>query len=209
MKHTLSVFDGFTPDFLKIRQQALDAGFGTQTGPDGLEYTGICPLEAPELIEGIEKAIAHKIVPKLSCFRLNLAGEKPHSWIHSDDICAQYASVLYMNLPKQCQGGTAFWRHKGIGVDSMPTEEDVQSCGFDTKWFCNMMQKEWNDLTWWEQSGFVGMKSNRLLVYPTSMFHSRYPFEPFGSTPEDGRLIWVCFFDIAPVTGLTNQVETI
>lgn len=196
MNHSLSVFDNFSPDLLKIRAQVLGTGFGTQKGPDGLDYTGICPLDAPELVDGISQAIHHKVVPKLSCFRLNLAGEKPHSWIHSDDICAQYASVLYMNLPGTEQGGTAFWKHQGIGIDKMPTEAEILNCGFQPKWFCDMMQKEWNDLTYWQQSGFVGMKWNRLLVYPTSMFHSRYPFEPFGTTPQDGRMIWVCFFDI-------------
>ncbi len=197
MKHTLSVYDNFSPDLVSIRGQVLAAGFGTQKGPDGLDYTGICPLDAPELVDGISKAIGTKIIPRLSCFRLNLKGEKPHSWIHSDDICAQYASVLYLNLPNQCQGGTAFWKHTGLGIDAMPTEAELNAVGYNPKWFCDMMQKEWNDLTYWQQSGFVGMKWNRLLIYPTSMFHSRYPFEPFGTTPEDGRLIWVCFFDIA------------
>lgn len=198
MKNTLSVFDNFSPELASIRESVIKTGFGTETGPDGLEYTGICPLDCPQLVDGISAAIGAKIIPRLSVFRLNLQGEKPHSWIHSDDICAQYASVLYMNLPGQCQGGTAFWKHTGIGIDAMPNEAEVTACGYSIKWFCDMMQKEWNDLTYWEQSGFVGMKWNRLLTYPTSMFHSRYPFEPFGTTPEDGRLIWVCFYDIAP-----------
>lgn len=196
MKHILSVFDNFSPNLLKFRQQVLGAGFGTQKGPDGADYTGICKVDDKELSDGIGQAIHHQIVPKLSCFRLNVEGDKLHSFIHSDDICAQYASVLYMNLPGTEQGGTAFWKHTGLNIDAMPSAQDIQACAYRPDWFCGMMQKEWNDLSYWQQAGFVGMKWNRLLVYPTSMFHSRYPFEPFGTTPQDGRLIWVCFFDI-------------
>lgn len=199
MKQTLAVIDNLHPDLLTIRNDVINSGFGTQQGPDGADYTGIAKMETPQsLIDALSAAVGRKIIPRLSCFRLNLAGEKPHSWIHSDDICAQYASVLYLNLPHQCQGGTAFWKHSGLGIDSMPSEPEIVACGYDPKWFYAMMLKEWKDLTYWQQSGFVGMKWNRLLTYPTSMFHSRYPFEPFGATPEDGRLIWVCFYDLEP-----------
>jgi hypothetical protein len=48
----------------------------------------------------------------------------------------------------------------------------------------------------WEQIALAPMQFNRFITYPTSYFHSRFPHEAFGAGPADGRLIWVCFFDI-------------
>jgi hypothetical protein len=44
-------------------------------------------------------------------------------------------------------------------------------------------------------TALLPMRFNRFLTYPTCFFHSRYPFEAFGNAPENGRLVWVCFFD--------------
>ena len=196
MKKSMIVVDDFSPDALSIRDTVVAEGFGTEKGPDGLDYTGINQHQFPQLIALLEKAVERKVLPRLSCFRLNLAGENPHSWIHSDDICAKYASVLYLNLPGQCQGGTAFWTHTGLGIDRMPSAEDLKRAGYSESWFCTMMKREWNDLTFWKQNSFVGMKFNRFITYPTSLFHSRFPFDPFGTSAVDGRLIWVCFYDV-------------
>jgi hypothetical protein len=59
-----------------------------------------------------------------------------------------------------------------------------------------MMTREWKNLKPWKQTGFVPMQFNRFITYPTCFFHSRFPFEAFGTGPEDGRLIWICFYDI-------------
>lgn len=194
---TLLQVDDFAPDAEQIRRDVIAGGFSTETGPDGCEYTGISKYEVPHWDDLISQAIGRPITRKLAVFRQNLAGEMPHSWIHSDDICAQYASVLYLNPPQQCQGGTAFWRHTGLGLDRMPSGDFLAQAGeTHARWFLSMMNREWRDLTFWEQCGFVGMKFNRFITYPTSMFHSRYPFEGFGTTSEDGRLVWACFYDV-------------
>lgn len=196
MQSTLIQVDDFAPDIEEVRKAVIAGGFATEVGPDGIEYTGISKHEVPHWYELISQAIGKPIIPRLSCFRLNLAGELPHSWLHSDEICAEYASVLYLNQPHQCKGGTAFWRHSALNMDSMPPSEDVIRMGLNPHWFAAMMSREWKDLMFWEQAGFVAMKSNRFITYPTRMFHSRYPFEGFGSGPEDGRLIWACFYSI-------------
>ena len=193
---TLIQFDDFASDAAAVRESVISGEFSTETGPDGGEYTGISKFAVPEWHNRISFTVKKKITPKLSCFRLNLKGELPHSWVHSDEICAQYASVLYLNPPHQCQGGTAFWRHAGLNIDRMPALQDVSKLGLKGDWFFYMMNREWKDLTFWEQAGFVAMKWNRFITYPTSLFHSRYPFEAFGEGPQDGRLIWVCFYDI-------------
>lgn len=189
-------FDDFAPDAKEIRQKVIDGGFTSETGPDGATYTGICKLQVFEWFDRIAEIVGSPIVPKLSCFRLNLAGEKPHSWVHSDDICAKYASVLYLNLPEQCSGGTAFWKHDALGLDRLPPKEALAPQGINPDAFYKLIEREWKDLTFWKQTALIEMKFNRFVTYPTCLFHSRYPFEAFGSGPKDGRLIWVCFYDL-------------
>jgi len=189
-------FDDFAADAQKIREAVVAGSFGEYQGPDGAMYTGISDYPVPQWKERIAELIGRPIAPKLSCFRINYAGEMPHSWVHSDDICAKYASVLYLNPPEQCQGGTAFWRHEGLRLEALPTREQLESTGTHADWFYAMMTREWKDLTFWKQTGFVPMQWNRFITYPTCLFHSRFPFEGFGKSPQDGRLIWICFYDL-------------
>lgn len=189
-------FDDFTADLASVRAAVIDGAFATHTGPDGAQYTGISTYPVPHFYEQIAKCIGKPIAPRLSCFRLNLEGELPHSWVHSDDICAEYASVLYLNLPEQCKGGTAFWMHKVLEIDRLPARKELTSQGVDDVAFYSAMDADWKDLWLWEQVNMVPMKWNRFVTYPTSLFHSRFPFEGFGSNPLDGRLIWICFYDL-------------
>jgi uncharacterized protein DUF6445 len=188
--------DDFAPDLPAVRAAVIRGEFSTHTGPDGAEYTGINLHPVPQFYERISQLLGAKITPKLSCFRMNLAGEMPHSWVHSDDICAQFATVLYLNPPEQCQGGTAFWKHKTRGIDRLPSKAELAARGEDADAFYRLMDQEWKELQHWERVQFVPMKFNRFITYPTSLFHSRFPFEGFGHGPQDGRLIWICFYDV-------------
>lgn len=188
-------FDNFAPDAEAARNAVIANGFTTETGPDGAKYTGISKYQVSHWFGLIAEAIQCEIEPKISCFRMNLAGELPHSWVHSDDICAKYASVLYLNPPEQCAGGTAFWKHEALGIDHLPTKQELAAAGTHADWFYDMMSREWKVLTYWKQINFVPMQWNRFITYPTSLFHSRFPFEGFGTGPADGRLIWICFYD--------------
>lgn len=188
--------DNFTPDLQAVRDSVINGAFTTETGPDGAKYTGISQFPVPHWYERIAYFIGHRITPRLSCFRLNLAGELPHSWVHSDDICAQFASVLYLNKPEHCWGGTAFWQHTIKHIDRLPSKAELTGQNIDADAFYKSMDKEWKQLFLWDQIGFVPMRFNRFITYPTCLFHSRFPFEAFGKGPEDGRLIWICFYDL-------------
>jgi hypothetical protein len=185
-------FDNFALDAPEVRDAVVSGGFATEKGPDGAMYTGISRHPVPQWYDRISDFIGLPITPRLSCFRLNLAGELPHSWVHSDDICARFASVLYLNLPWQCRGGTAFWKHRTLGIYGLPPKDTLE----DWQQFYRMIEGEWKKQDVWEQTTYVAMKFNRFITYPTSLFHSRFPFEGFGSGPSDGRLIWICFYDL-------------
>lgn len=190
------VRDDFAPDLSEVRQMVVNGPFSTERGPDGAIYTGISEYPVPHWYDLISRLRGKNIVPKLSCFRLNLAGELPHSWVHSDDICARYASVLYLNTPEQCQGGTAFWKHVLLDADHLLNEKELLERGLNKDLYLCGMSRDWKDLSLWKQVDLVPMRWNRFVTYPTCLFHSRFPFEAFGKGPEDGRLIWICFYDL-------------
>lgn len=189
--------DDFATDAEKVRRAVIDGRFSIQTGPDGAKYTGISMHPVPQWFELIAKLVGKPIIPRLCCFRLNLEGELPHSWVHSDDICAKYASVLYLNPPSQCKGGTAFWKHKTLGIDRLPSKAELTEKQVNWEEFYKGIEQEWKKLAAWTQIDFVPMVWNRFITYPTCLFHSRYPFSAFGKGPEDGRLIWICFYDVS------------
>jgi hypothetical protein len=197
MSVPVRIFDGFAPDAAAVRDAVIAGGFNTQIGPDGAPYTGISRYAVPHWFDLISVAVGAPIVPRLSCFRVSLAGEVSPVWVHSDDICAQYASVLYLNPPEQCAGGTAFWRHRVHGYERLFGPDELAERGIEYGAYHEWMMAEWRRLHPWTQAGLVPMQFNRFITYPTSYFHSRYPFEGFGASPGDGRMIWVCFFDLA------------
>lgn len=188
MEHSLTQMDRFYPDPQALRRRVLASAFGTHTGPDGAKYTNISLHAEPELPLLVEAAMGYRIIPKLTFFRLDLAGELPHCPVHCDDICATHASILYLNPPEQCRGGTAFWSHIETGWDASPRGVPAAAA--------KAFVEDWRDADKWELSGFIGMKLNRFVAYPTKMVHSRWPREGFGTGKHDGRLIWVCFFNV-------------
>lgn len=194
MSH-LFQFDDFAPDAEEVREAVIRSTFSTQTGPDGAQYTGISLHAVPQWEKLIEQRIGKKIKASISCFRLNLEGELPNTWVHSDGVCSEFASILYLNTPEQCMGGTAFWRHKILGINKLPTRTELDEQGTDSDAFYKQIEKDWQELDLWDQTNVVAMKWNRFITYPSCYFHSRYPFESFGHGPEDGRLIWICFYD--------------
>lgn len=196
MTHSLIVVDDFAPNPEEIRDKALKAGFGP-IDHLGATYEHIGHQYNPGLVPLIEEAVGFRIIPKMEFFRCDLESDALKSWVHADSICAQYASVYYLNPPDMCKGGTAFWIHRGWKWDRLPTKEDLIAYGMDLAVYEKEMMAAWNSREPWDMVGFVGMKFNRFITYPTYRFHSRYPFEAFGTQPEDGRLIWVCFYNRA------------
>ena len=190
-------FENFAQDAYKVREEVINGNFSDQTGPDGAVYTGISLYPVEHWPGRIAELIGKTIIPKLSCFRLNLDGELPHSWVHSDDICAKFASVLYLNPSEQCSGGTAFWEHSVLKIDRLPSREELQARGIDDVAFYSQMDSDWKELLLWKKLRLIPMQWNKFITYPTCLFHSRFPFEGFGTGPKDGRLIWICFYDIA------------
>lgn len=196
---TTLVIDNALTDPAGTRERALAHLFKEEMGPDGATYKHISLKDQPvsEVTQVLEKYFNH-VEWKLTFWRQDWDGEMPHAHCHADEICARYA-VLWYGMPEPlCSGGTAFWRHAGTGLDYLPTDTDLSAGGIKPHLFHPWMTEQTKDAKNWALTGVVAMAANRLLVYPTKQWHSRFPANGFGDTQENGRMIWVGFFNGTP-----------
>lgn len=180
----MKVIDDFLPDAAAVREQAIAADYVDYRAHDGEVYRRVWIGKVPGLIAAVEDAMGPVDMLGMG-YRLNYAGEKPNSLIHSDLGWGTHAAVIY--LADNPDSGTAFWRHRMTGRQRIDSDDYGL---FDE------IKADWNTQEAWDRTHFVPMAMNRAVIYESAMFHSRYPFEAFGSTPQDGRLIAVAFFNV-------------
>ena len=196
---TTLVIDNVLKDFNAAREAVLAHQFKEETGPDGHQYLHITQEAQPKV--ELEKRLSKffkDIDWRLTFWRQDWAGEFPHSFCHADKICADYAALFYAMPPELCVGGTCFYKHKGTGWDHLPTDAELKASGVEPHRFHPWMTAETKSEANWTLDGVVSMKPNRLVVYPTKVWHARYPAEGSGTSQEDGRMVWVGFFNATP-----------
>lgn len=183
----IQVIDDFLPTFEDVRQEARQAAYYDHNAHDGEVYKRVFVKTRPDIIKRLEENFNGDIELLMMGYRLNYEGELPNHAIHTDVGWGEWALVLYLNdTPDPESSGTAFWEHL-TGTDRL-VPGDVE--GY------NAVQGDWDDVSKWDRYKFVAMKPNRAVIYKSELFHSRWPFEAFGTTPYDGRLIAVAFFNV-------------
>lgn len=172
------------------RERAISCGFTDQTGPDGAVYHGIGTIYQPDLKPVILQVFPEftQIDIKVQAWRMDLEGSPCHNIAHADKMCADYAAILYMTPPEHAQGGTAFYQHRETGA----LKHD-----FDNPENYESVEADWTKLDAWNIHAFVGMVFNRIVVFDSRMYHGRQPTLGYGQSPENARLINICFFDMS------------
>lgn len=167
---------------------------------NGHKYKGIGLGYSPEGIYGyIGQIFGTPVKPKLEYFRIGTKSDSATTYIHADSICAKYAAVWYLSeAPEGIVAGTAFWKHKAHNIDRLLSREQVVASvgegGIGE--YEKALNADGNDESKWQMAGLCGQKFNRISIYPTDLFHSRYPKDAWGETVADGRIVWTCFFDV-------------
>ncbi len=165
-----------------FRELAFSADFYDFDAPDGETYKRVQIVELPEITKKLEQILG-SIQMLGSGFRLNYNGELPNQAIHSDLGWGSHALVLYLS---DGPGGTAFWQHKKTGAKSIKVGQvDL----------LELIEGDWDSPDKWEQVYLCEGKPGKAVIYPSELFHSRWPFEAYGDSPENGRLIAVAFFN--------------
>ncbi|MCX9154752.1 tetratricopeptide repeat protein [Niveibacterium sp. 24ML] len=209
----LAIIDEVVRHPLGYREHALEREFqpvayAGQNFP-GLQTRGSDPQEIMTIVATALGRRVKWISPDNGVCRLSYADSTARTDIHVDneegDNRDRFAAVLYLNLPGQEQGGTTFWRQLDTGWTRRLPDEDLKRNGFTSfkafqeKWLPNQNARRFSELTAdrkaWEPIVELAMKNNRLVLYRGDFFHSLSSV--FGSTPQDGRLVQLFFFEPA------------
>ena len=203
MPTSLLVVDDFlgTRDALAQRE----AGLRLTYPPDQQgAFPGRNSVERVE-IDGLTEAVSRLVGEKLRAapppqshakFRITLAGDVGRAKVHIDK--AHWSGVLYLSRPEDCRGGTEFFRHLPTQSDRAPmTDQELAAAGFASQeqMYREIVSKHTVDDSKWEMTMRVPMRFNRLLMLRPWLWHTAG--EAFGNTLEDGRLVYLLFFEVA------------
>jgi hypothetical protein len=128
--------------------------------------------------------------------RITLASDVGKGRVHIDP--GYWSGILYLSRPEDCRGGTDFFRHIPTGTDQAPVSQaELAALGY--KDFDDMRRRlveaDSLDDDKWELTHSVPMRFNRLVLLRPWLWHTAGP--GFGDSLENGRLIYVMFFQPA------------
>lgn len=190
----LLVVDDFLVDPEKMRQSALASGFGTwhpnkgAIGPKEFEGVNFYGDHATG-VRAVARQFTAPIYPNKFFFRVTTE-DTEEAVVHSDIFTGDFTCLIYMSEHEG--SATEFYRHKPTDTYSLPPLKEFYA---DTDHFARMKADcSHRDPDIWEKVNEVEGKFNRAVIFPSPVFHCRYPYTGFGKGPEDGRMIWGCHF---------------
>lgn len=171
----------YLDNFKELQATAKKAEYATQEF-NGEHYPGIAL--APYIsLDRLNKITGLNLVKSYEpFFRKYTKTDTFPTFIHSDLGMGKYTVILYLNNKKDCYGGTAFWEHKRTGHSSMEQHMTIDNA-VD-------MEKDAGKEQKWIQTNLVEMEPNKLILYGSAIYHSRYPKEV-----NSDRLLYVWFLD--------------
>ncbi|RTE87656.1 MULTISPECIES: DUF6445 family protein [Gammaproteobacteria] len=201
MPTSIIVVDDFFGNAKQLREAALKFNYPEGNGP----FPGRNSVERIEL-EGLSQEVSRIVGEPLKPIidgqahgktRISLASDVAKAKVHVD--ASHWSGILYLSDPKDCKGGTEFFRHKATDTDRAPysDEEAMQKFGAPSakKWTSDILDNESLDDSKWEMTMRVPMRFNRLVLLRPWMWHTAG--EAFGDSIENGRLIYMMFFQSA------------
>lgn len=188
------VVDGFCPEVENVVASSNAAGYGKwapnagKVGSsiyEGMNYVG----NHAYMLRALVGHTGSVLVPNSMFFRVTNEGFEK-AYIHSDRNMGAHTCVAYLS-EHEVPSGTAFYRHIPTGLTEMPSFEEMEEMGIAEQMAIDMVSR---DPAVWEQLDVVEGKFNRAVIFEAPLFHSRFPLEGIGTTPENGRLVWVSHF---------------
>lgn len=184
----VAVLDDAAEDPDSIRANVLSGEFSDYRSEwDGAVYPAINadldPAASVAMVDLIAEVLDRPIDPKAVFSRAMFGKTMAPNKIHSDAIMGGFAAHLYLSPSNPDGTGTSFWRHKKHGpvhLPHMPVED------FDC-----------SDLGQWVRYASVTAEYNRLMIHCGRHWHLAEPIRGFGDSPESGRLVVTCFFDLS------------
>lgn len=199
MQLTQIAVDDFYPAPQAVARIARNLDYKSEEY-EGFTYHNIGLGYEPEGVSDcLSKVFGSPVDIKMQYFRLGTDKGDLTYWIHADSSIAQWAAVWYLSdAPAGVVAGTAFWQHKKLGIDHVPSLADVEGLFHNSDdpaaAFDKRIQLDGNDEDKWQMSGLIANKFNRVAIYPGNYYHSRYPQGGWGKDKSDGRIVWTAFF---------------
>ena len=182
MQTSLLITDNFYHDPDRVRQFALSQDFNTTGNYPGSRTISFLDQGTMDAIQTVVWNAGGKVTQWYNengytgSFQLTYASDR--SWIHSDHT-SMWAGVLYLTPNAPLSGGTATFKHKETGAT---TGHEMGDRPYESQ-----------DMTKWDMVDRMANVYNRLVMYRGDAFHTSLDY--FGSTPQDGRLFQLFFFD--------------
>jgi hypothetical protein len=201
MRVSMIVVDNFLDNAEALRDAALRLTYEKR---DGTFFPGRNSVERIN-IAGLEQQVSHLVGEPLqpapppeshARLRITLADDVGRGHIHMDP--GHWSGILYLSRPEDCQGGTDFFRHKPTDTDQAPEHPSgLAKLGFSSyeQMHTEIIQKDGKDESKWEKTMTVPMRFNRLLLLRPWLWHTAGA--GFGDTLENGRLVYLMFFNMA------------
>lgn len=198
MYQSLVVVDDFFDHPAEVRKIALQCDYPPPAGP--LTFPGR-NSEQSFLPPGLDRVVSQLVGEPVTGsqrntvahgrFRITLKGEPSRYLVHVDPSFLSWVGLTYLTQPAQCQGGTAFFRHKGLATDQVPSQEALTAYGKAS--VADLLRDDGRDPETWEHLMTVPMRHNRLILYRPWFWHSAGA--AFGRSLEEGRLVHLVFFE--------------
>lgn len=194
----LFVIDDFLRDPDAVRNRALQLNYVRPGHYPGL--TSEEKIELPGLTQIISQLVHEPLHTPWSpgfahqrC-RLSLAADDKPGRVHIDT--SHWTGVLSLSQTDDGSSATEFFRHRPTGTDHLPlTAEALGKAGYKTYEEMNsqILEKDALDPDQWEQTVRIPLRYNRLILLQPHYWHTAGP--GFGSGVEDGRLVFLMFFN--------------
>ena len=197
MPTSLVVVDDFLEDPQALRDAALRLTYPPQQGAfPGRNSQERLPLPGLEQvvsrIVGEPLALMSPLQSHGKC-RITLANDLGRARVHIDQ--SWWSGILYLSRPRDCRGGTGFFRHRRTGSERAPlTDAELAAMGYASMAQMHeaIIERDSSDEGAWEQTMQVPMRFNRLVLLRPWLWHTAGP--GFGDSLENGRLVYLMFF---------------
>lgn len=201
MPTSLIIVDDFLSNAHELRDAALrltypeqDGAFPGRNSLERIEVGGLAQ-KASELVREPLKAISPP--QSHAKFRITMAQDKGRARVHIDSG-AHWSGILYLSRPEDCRGGTEFFRHRRTNTDRAPinaAERAALGYASSQEMYRDIIEQDSNDDSKWELTMRAPMRFNRLVLLRPWMWHTAG--EAFGDSMENGRLVYLMFFESA------------
>ena len=197
MPTSMIIVDDFMEDPYSLRNAALGLNYPKGSGPfpgrNSEKRINVAGLDQ-EVSRLVGEPLRGQSAPQAhgKC-RISLAKDKGTAKVHVDP--SHWSGILYLSRPEDCRGGTEFFRHLPTGTERTAyTDKEASEYGYaSVRDMVSAVEKDSMDDSKWEMIMRVPMRFNRLILLRPWLWHTAG--ESFGDTLENGRLVYLLFFE--------------